>query len=133
VKATVDQLVHEECPVTIEAICLRSVEFDAQKKGVKKAGILGNEMAYAYYRQHSVSYQRAHKRKHPVVRKGSVVISSRPIDPERDIARVRSRYLRQNKGDLVERLLAVEQAYAECQQQLARLQFTLVDLQHEKR
>jgi len=133
VKATVDQLVHEERSVTIEEICVRSVEFDPQGKGVKKAGILGNEVAYAYYRQYSVSYQRAHRRRHPVVRKEPTAISPRSIDPDRDIHRVRSRYMRQNKGDLVERVLAMEQAYAESQQQLARIQFLLVDLQHEKR
>lgn len=61
VKATIDQLVYEERPVTVEAICQRSVEVDPQGKGVKKAGILGNAVAHAYYRQHSASYQCAQR------------------------------------------------------------------------
>lgn len=131
VRATVDQLVHEGCSVTIEAICRLSVEVDPQGKGVRKAGILGNEVAYAYYREHSLSYQKAHRRKHPLAKGKQRTASSVSIDPNRDISRARSRYLSRTKVDLVERLLMVEQAYAECQQQLARLQFALVDLQHE--
>jgi hypothetical protein len=40
-------------------------------------------------------------------------------------------YLRERKPDLVERLLFVEQAYIESQQQLARLQFELLDQQQK--
>ncbi|GLV53155.1 hypothetical protein KDH_00210 [Dictyobacter sp. S3.2.2.5] len=131
VRATVDHLVREERTVTIEAICHLSVEVDPQGKGVRKAGILGNEAAYAYYREHSSSYRRAHQRNHRFEKEKQRTVSSVSIDPNRDISRVRSRYLSRTKADLVERLLTVEQAYAECQQQLARLQFALVDVQHE--
>src|SRR5258706_4379342 len=62
VKATVDRLVREGQTVTIEAICRLSPEVDPQGKGVKKAGVLGNGEAHAYYRQHSSSYQLAHRR-----------------------------------------------------------------------
>ena len=41
------------------------------------------------------------------------------------------RYLRESKAALVERLLSVEQAYLESQQQLARLQFELLDQQQK--
>ena len=134
VRATVDHLVREERTVTIEAICRLSVEVDPQGKGVRKAGILGNEVAYAYYREHSSSYQMAHQRSHRFEKgkqRTASSVSRISIDPNRDISRVRSRYLSRTKADLVERLLTVEQAYAECQQQLARLQFALVDVQHE--
>jgi hypothetical protein len=50
-----------------------------------------------------------------------------PTDPGRDPGAVRRRYLRERKPDLVERLLFVEQAYIESQQQLAQLQFALVE------
>ena len=134
VRATVDQLVREERAVTIEAICRLSVEVDPQGKGVRKAGILGNQVASAYYREHSRSYQKVHQRNHRLTKEkqGKVASVSRiAINPDRDVSRVRARYLRQTKVDLVERLLTVEQAYVESQEQLAHLQFALVDGEHE--
>ncbi len=132
VKATVDRLVREEQTVTIEAICRLSPELDPQGKGVKKAGVLDNPVAHAYYREHSASYQLAQRRKHSLSRKKP--ISSQPlrIDPKRDVDRARQRYVQQSKADLVERLLSVEHAYAEMQQQLARLQFEMVALQQNQ-
>lgn len=62
VKAAVDQLVKDGRTVTIEAICQRSQQLDPQGKGIKKAGILGNEDAYVYYRQHSASRRSTRKR-----------------------------------------------------------------------
>jgi hypothetical protein len=131
VKATVDQLLKEGQTVTLEAICARSCEVDPEGKGIKKAGIIGNAEAHAYYRKHSSTYQRGlgYQR-----RKGhNKRVSARPsrIDADRDVDRVRLRYLLQPKADLVERLLSVEQAYATCQQQLASLQFELFDLQQQ--
>jgi hypothetical protein len=60
-------------------------------------------------------------------------VSAQPsrIDADRDVDRVRQRYLLQPKADLAERLISVEQAYAGCQQQLASLQFELVNLQQQ--
>ena len=54
------------------------------------------------------------------------------IDPERNVARVRYRYLQLTKPEIVERLLIVEQAYAESQQQMAKLQFELLDMQQKQ-
>jgi hypothetical protein len=54
-----------------------------------------------------------------------------PTDPQRNLGQVRRRYLRERKPDLVERLLSVEQAYIESQQQLARLQFELLEQQQK--
>jgi hypothetical protein len=51
------------------------------------------------------------------------------IDPERDVKRVRQRYRKLSKAELIEHLLSVEQASAQLQQQLARLQFEFVELQ----
>src|SRR5258708_25320255 len=63
VKATVDQLVKEGQAVTIEAICRKSVQVDAEGRGVKKSALLENQEAHAYYREHSASYQAAQARK----------------------------------------------------------------------
>jgi hypothetical protein len=123
VKTAVDQLVKEGRSVTIEAIGERSQQLDPQGKGIKKAGILGNAEAYAYYQQHRTS------RTIPSRRASHKVGSTHclPTNPGRDLGAVRRRYLREHKPDLVERLLFVEQAYIESQQQLARLQFELLN------
>jgi hypothetical protein len=131
VKTSVDQLLKEGQTVTLEAICTRSSEVDREGKGIKKAAVIGNAEAHAYYRKHSSTYQRGlgYQR-----RKGrSKRVSAQPsrIDADRDVDRVRQRYLLQPKADLVERLISVEQAYAACQQQLASLQFELLDLQQQ--
>jgi hypothetical protein len=128
VKAAVDQLVKEKRSVTIEAICQQSQRLDTQGKGIKKAGILGNAEAYAYSRQHCASPRRAGGR---ASRQSGTVAHRLPTDSHRDLGGVRRRYLRESKAALVERLLSVEQAYLESQQQLARLQFELLDQQQK--
>lgn len=128
VKTAVDQLVKEKRSVTIEAICQQSQQLDPQGKGIKKAGILGNAEAYVYYRQHCASPRRTGGR---VSRQSATVVHRLPTDPHRDLRQVRRRYLRESKAALVERLVSVEQAYLESQQQLARLQFELLDQQQK--
>src|SRR6266705_2799196 len=113
VKAAVDQLVKEGQSVTIEAICKLSQQLDPQGKGIRKAGILGNEQAYAYYRHHCTSQHRAARR---IQRQPATTAYRLPTDPHRDLGQVRRRYLRESKTALVERLLSVEQAYLESQQ-----------------
>lgn len=124
VKAAVDQLVKEGQSVTIEAICQQSQQLDPQGKGIKKAGILGNEEAYTYYRQHCTSRRSISRR---TSQQPGTLISRLPTDSHRDLGQVRRRYSRESKTKLVERLLSVEQAYIESQEQLARLQFELLE------
>jgi hypothetical protein len=127
VKMTVDRLIQDRQKVTIEAICQLSQQLDPQGKGIKKAGILGNEEAYAYYQQHRTSRPSLPRG----VARGSVTTYRLPTDAERDLGSVRRRYLRERKPDLVERLLLVEQAYIESQQQLAKLQFECLEQQQK--
>ena len=132
VKASVDRLAREKQTVTIEAICRLSKEIDPLGKGIKKAGVLGNAEAHAYYQKHSSSYQIAQGRKCPPMRKKRVTAQPLRIDPDRDVNRVRQRYLKQSKADLAERLLTVEQTYAEAQEHLAYLQFELFEIQRKQ-
>ncbi len=127
VKMTVDRLIQDGQAITIEAICQRSQQLDPQGKGIKKAGILGNAEAYAYYQQHRTSRRRTPGR----ASHRTVTTYRLPTDPQRDLGQVRRRYLRERKPDLVERLLSIEQAYIESQQQLARLQFELLEQQQK--
>jgi len=129
VKAAVDRLVQHGQTVTIEAICRQSQQLDSLGKGVKKAGILGNTEAYAYYQQYSTTYRRAGARKARSPRRSIATRSPLPTNLHRDFQQVRRRYVRESKQALVERLVTVEQAYIESQQQLARLQFEILEQQ----
>jgi predicted nucleic acid-binding Zn-ribbon protein len=67
-------------------------------------------------------------------RKGRVTASAAQplrIDPHRDVDRARYRYLQMTKPEIVERLLTVEQAYAELAEQEAHLQFELLAIQQQ--
>ena len=132
VKATVDQLVKEKQTVTIEAICHKSAQIDEEGRGVKKSAVLENQEAHAYYRAHSASYRAAAARKRTSkAAKTSAQAHPSRIDPHRDIDRARYRYLQMTKPEIVERLLIVEQAYAELAEQQAKLQFAWVELEQQ--
>lgn len=128
VRAAVDHLVRQGQAVTIEAICHQSQQLDALGKGIKKAGILGNAEAYAYYRQYR-THQSAGERKTHSPRRSAPTRALLPTTLHRDLQQVRRRYVRESKRDLVERLVTVEQAYLESQEQLARLQFEILEQQ----
>jgi len=131
VKASVDQLLSSGQTVTIEAICRKSIECDPERRGVKKSAILENPEAHAYYRQHSTSYKAAQARKrkdHPIVS----AVGSLRIDSNRNVERTRYRYMQLTKPQIIERLLMVEQAYAELEQQQARLQFEWLELKLQR-
>jgi hypothetical protein len=132
VKAAVDQLVKEKQTVTLEAICHASLALDPEGRGIKKSAILENPDAHAYYQEHSTSYQAMKKRN----RKTRVSSAPDPqplrIDPNRNVDRARLRYLHLTKAEIVERLLTVEQAYADLHLQLSRLQFQLLEQEHQR-
>jgi hypothetical protein len=131
VKATVDQLLKEGRTVTLEAICTRSREVDPERKGIKKAAVIGNAEAHSYYRKHSSTYQRGLGYQRRKGRNKLVLAQPSRIDADRDVNRARQRYLLQSKADLVERLLAVERDYVHTQEQLTQLQFELLTLQEQ--
>ena len=131
VKLTVDRLVQEGKIVTIEAICRLSPELDPLNKGVKKSSVLDNPAAHEYYRANSSSYQAMRGRKRLSSHKRREPAQLPHIDPNRDEQRVRYRYLHYTKAELIERLLHMEQAYAQSQQQLTQLQFALLEAQQK--
>jgi hypothetical protein len=134
VKAAVDQLIKEQQTVTIEAICRKSTEVDPDGRGIKKSAVLENAEAHDYYRKHSTSYQTMKQRNRKQGRNPSTSAQqSLHIDPHRDVDRVRYRYLQMMKSEIVERLLIVEQAYAELAEQQARLQFEWLEFHQQQR
>lgn len=133
VKAAVDQLVSNKETVTIEAICHASIECDPAGRGVKKSAILENQEAHAYYREHSTTYRNAQLRKRQGAKKAprkTAEVQPLRIHLNRDVDRARYRYLQMTKPEIVERLLQVEQAYAELTEQQSQLQFAWAELEH---
>lgn len=132
VKAAVDQLVKEKQAVTIEAVCHKSIEIDPEGRGIKKSALLENQPAHTYYREYSVSYRAAQTRKRTgKVAKVSAQAHLLRIDPQRDVERVRYRYLQMTKAEIVAHLLQVEQAYAELSERQALLQFAWVEREQQ--
>ena len=115
VKSSVDALRNDRKRVSLAALCARSKEIDPEGKGVSESAILRNEEARGYYEQHS-SWKAGSKARQSICQIKNGGAPGR-IKVDRDLSRVRSRYLKLNKAELVERLLAVEQAHAALQEQ----------------
>lgn len=89
---------------------MRSKEVDTEGHGVSETAILTNEEARKYYEQHR-TWKRKYQMKRPPLKEPIEITT--PIKIDRDLARVRYRYLNMSKSELVARLLLVEQIYAE--------------------
>lgn len=111
VRASIEALRKERQRVSLASVVAKSKQIDPKGIGISQTAILHNDEARAYYEQ-----QRTWRAPHTLrrVEEGAPVLPSPPrIAADRDLARVRRRYLRLNKAELVERLLTVEQAFAE--------------------
>jgi hypothetical protein len=109
VKLSVDTLRQKGNRVSLASITTKSKELDPEGRGVSESALLNNDEAYTYYKQHR-SWNSAHHKFHW---KGQRACEfPLPVKAGRDVARTRSRYFKMSKQDLVERLLATEQAYA---------------------
>src|SRR5260370_38719670 len=84
VKAAVDQLMQEGQTVTLEAIGARSRALDPEGKGIKKAAIIGNAEAYAYYRKHSGPYRSGRAQQRPKDRQLGMATTPSRMQPERE-------------------------------------------------
>jgi hypothetical protein len=118
VKSSVDALRSENKRVSLSSIQAKSKELDSEKKGVHRNTILSNEEARTYYEENCDWKKR--KRHRPIkTDKIPARITEHvriKINIDRDINRARQRYLKLSKTELVERLLLVEQAYAETEE-----------------
>ena len=111
VKSSVDALLKNKQRVSLATVAAKSKELDPDHLGVSESAILDNQEARAYYERHR-SWQGSRKKR----AKPDVLTSpSTPgqIKPDRDEQRARQRYLRMNKQALAQRLLTVEQLYAQ--------------------
>ncbi len=113
VKQAVDTLIKQREQDGITRISLTTIiatarELDPAGKGVAHTAILENEEAYAYYKRFRTASKPKKRERAP--RNGD----AKPgIKADRDQARVRQRYMKLNREELVDQLLTVEQQYAD--------------------
>lgn len=116
VKKTIDTLLHEKQQVSLSTIVAKSQEVDLEGKGVSISAIQRNEQANTYYKKHR-SHKGTQRKRSPNHTQLSQVDDLR-IKLDRDISRVRQRYLKLSKEELVTRLIHVEQAFALAEERL---------------
>lgn len=126
VTQAVDVLVKARQAVSLAAIVATSKALDPSGHGISTSAVLGNADARAYYTQHRTW---SHRRRQP-----STTVRSSPGAPRlcpragRDLTRVRQRYFRLSKAVLIDRLVAVELAYAEQEERWLRANDELLAL-----
>lgn len=113
VKRAVDTLMEQRkhdgtTRISLNTIVTTAKQQDPTGRGIAHTAILENEEAYAYYKKFRTA--NTPKKHQPAPKKGQ---SQLIIKTDRDQARIRQRYLKSSREDLVEQLLSVEQQYAE--------------------
>ena len=129
VKKTVDTLLHEKQQVSLSTIVAKSQEVDLEGKGVSISAIQRNEQANTYYKKHR-SHKGTQRKRSPNLTQLSQVDDLR-IKLDRDMSRVRQRYLKLSKEELVTRLIHVEQAFALAEERWHQANDDLLMLQLE--
>jgi len=110
----VDCLLKDKRRVSLASVAARSKELDPEGRGISESAILNNEEARQYYEQHRAWKGKSWKR--PTRSKDTPEITG-PIKIDRNLSRAHYRYLKMSKANLAARLLAVEQKYAEQEEQ----------------
>ncbi len=111
VKISIDALVKENQQVSLSAIVAKSKEFDSEARGVSISAIQRNELANTYYKQYR-NYEIPRKKQLASVKQISPK-NTFHVKLDRELGRVRRRYLKLSKGELVDKLITIEQALAE--------------------
>lgn len=114
VRQSVDALRKAKQPISIATIVAKSKELDPTNRGVSASALLSNQEARTYYEQYRTWNITRSKRRLKPTRQSPIRPMS--VKPDRDIGRVRQRYHRLSKSELVERLIVAEQDHAACQQ-----------------
>lgn len=112
VKRAVDALLEQRkldgaTRISLNTIVAMAKQQDPEGRGIAHTAILENEEAYAYYKRHRTASK-------PAKQQPKRNIQTKPvIKAERDERRVRQRYMRSNREELVDQLIFVEQQYAQ--------------------
>ena len=129
VKQAVDTLMEQRkrdgtTRVSLTTIMATARQLDPVGKGVAHTAILENEEAYAYYKQYRTASKPTRRQATP--RNGD----ARPvIKADRDQARVRQRYMKLNREELVDQLLSAEQRYAQIHEHYLAMNDKLLEWQ----
>jgi uncharacterized protein Smg (DUF494 family) len=114
VARSIDALVAAGQPVSFSTIEAKSKTLDLEGQGISKSAIARNKTANAYYQKHRSHKSLSKKRSKAPKRLPS--LNTFTINPERNIKRVRQRYVAFTKEELVDRLIAMENLLAKQQQ-----------------
>ena len=129
VKRAVDALVEQRqrdgtTRISLSSIVSTAKQLDPAGQGIAHTSILENEEAYAYYKRFRTASKP--KKRQPTPRNGD----ARPvIKADRDQGRVRQRYMKLNREELVDQLLLVEQQYAQLRERYLAVNDTLLEWQ----
>lgn len=113
VTQSIERLLKERQRISLASIAAISKVLDPDGQGVSESAVLNNEEARILYERHR-SWKGSPRHISSVIQKAKTTQISRKLD--RDQGQARQRYLRANKAELVDRLLAAEYAYAEQEQ-----------------
>jgi hypothetical protein len=116
VKRAIDTLVEQRkqdgtTRISLNTIVAMTKPQDPAGQGIAHTSILENEEAYAYYKKFRTAHPPKQRQQTSQNGDGRLVIKT-----DRDQGRVRQRYMKWNRTDLVNQLLSVEQQYAELQE-----------------
>jgi hypothetical protein len=114
VKSSVGSLMKDGKRISLAALSARSKEIDPDRRGISESAILKNQEARLCYEQHR-SWKASSRNGTRTLKPHCVTVTA-GIKRDRDTARVRYRYLKWSKADLVARLVAVENAHAALQE-----------------
>jgi hypothetical protein len=128
VRQAVDALVSAHQPVSLASVAATSKALDPERRGISTSAILGNPQARVYYEQHR-RWAPRRPRRDPSAPSPFVNLVRPRISRSRDLTRARQRYRRLVKAVLVERLLALEQAFAEQEERWLRVSDELLACQ----
>lgn len=113
VKQSIERLLKERQRISLASIAAISKVVDPAGQGVSESAVLNNEEARALYESHRTWKRLSRHAPSTTTKERAMRISTKG---DRDQEQARQRYLRFNKTELVDRLLAAEYAYAEQEQ-----------------
>lgn len=116
VKRSIDALLRAHRRISLASIVEESRRADPDGVGISRSAIYSNQEAYALFTAHCSAKQATQRAKPPATSTAEEPGPLR-IAVDRDLTRVRQRYRRMTKDELANRLIHVEQAYAQLEQQ----------------
>ncbi len=129
VKQSVDELVKqrergEKTRISLNTIVAMSRQIDPEKKGISHTAILENQEANAYYKRFRTA-SKLKRRQSPSTPRSDML----PVKKDRDLDRIRRRYLQLSREELTNRLLHSEQQYAELHERWLTMQDKVLEWQ----